>query len=76
LQLSRSGEVLRHGISPMAGQDVLAAAKARAWLAGRDYVSADDLQAVWVPCLAHRVRTEGDAEAGLMLLLDKLSPPA
>ncbi|MDX8410660.1 MAG: AAA family ATPase [Mariprofundaceae bacterium] len=76
LQLSRSGELLRHGVSPRAGQDVLAAAKARAWLAGRDYVSAADLQAVWVPCLAHRVQAEGDPEAGLMLLLDQQSPPA
>jgi len=76
LKLSRAGDVLRHGISPRAGQDVLAAAKARAWLDGRDYVSAADLQAVWLPCLSHRVQADGDTEAGLLLLLDKLSPPA
>lgn len=76
LEKSRSGEWLRHGISPRAGRDLLAAARASAWLDGRDYVSAADVQTVWLPCLAHRVEADGSAEAALTQLLEQVPVPA
>ncbi|RMG79081.1 MAG: ATPase, partial [Chloroflexi bacterium] len=57
-------------------RDLLLAARAHAWLAGQDYVSAADVQAVWLPCLAHRVVAAGDAEAALMSLLESVPVPA
>jgi len=43
------------GASPRAGVMLLRAAKAHAALAGRDYVTPDDLKEVFVPTLRHRV---------------------
>jgi MoxR-like ATPase len=44
------------GASPRGGLMLLAAARAHAALAGRDYVIPDDVQALAVPVLAHRIR--------------------
>ncbi|RMD96145.1 MAG: ATPase, partial [Bacteroidetes bacterium] len=71
-----NGEWLELGISPRAGRDLLLAARAHAWLAGQDYVAAADVQAVWLPCLAHRVVAAGDPEAALMSLLESVPVPA
>ncbi|PIP03216.1 MAG: ATPase [Zetaproteobacteria bacterium CG12_big_fil_rev_8_21_14_0_65_54_13] len=76
LAISRNGEWLQHGISPRAGRDLLQAARAHAWLDGADYVTAADVQAVWLPCLAHRVRAAGDAEQALQALLEHVPVPA
>ena len=76
LEQSRNGEWLEQGVSPRAGRDLLMAARARAWLDGRDYVSASDIQAVWLPCVAHRVVAKGDTEAALMGLLEQVPVPA
>ena len=43
------------GASPRAGVMLLRAAKAYACLAGRDYVTPDDLKRVFLPALRHRV---------------------
>jgi len=76
LALSRDGSWLRLGASPRAGADLLFASKARAWLQGRDYVSAEDVQALWLPCLGHRVVAEGDAGEALSALLQQVAVPA
>jgi len=76
LELSRSGEWLKQGISPRAGKDLLRAARAEAWMNGRDYVSAADIQEMWLPCLAHRVVAAGDSEAALLQLLEQVPVPA
>jgi len=76
LQSSRNGEWMQQGISPRAGRDLLQAARAHAWLAGQHYVTAADVQAVWLPCLAHRVVAAGDAEAALLNLLESVTVPA
>jgi len=76
LELSRNGEWLKQGISPRAGRDLLLAARARAWLNGQSYVAAADVQAVWSPCLAHRVVAEGDTPAALQALLAQVAVPA
>jgi MoxR-like ATPase len=43
------------GASPRAALALLAAARAHATVAGRDFVSPDDVKAVAGPCLAHRL---------------------
>ncbi|OIO75328.1 MAG: ATPase [Zetaproteobacteria bacterium CG1_02_53_45] len=76
LETSRNGEWLKQGISPRAGRDLLQAARVHAWLAGQDYVTAADVQSVWLPSLAHRVQASGDNEAALMALLESVPVPA
>ena len=76
LEKSRDGSWLKLGASPRAGADVLAAARARAWLAGQDYVTAADVQAVWLPCIAHRVLADGDASAAARSVLEQVPVPA
>ncbi len=73
---SRNGKWLTQGISPRAGHDLLTAAKAHAWLDGQSYVSAADVQAVWLPCLGHRVLAAGDIEAAMQSLLEQVAVPA
>ena len=73
---SRNGEWLKQGISPRAGHDLLNAARVHAWLAGQSYVSAADLQAVWINCLAHRVEAVGDTHEALTGLLESVAVPA
>ena len=45
------------GLSPRAGLSLLAAAKAWAFLEGRDFVLPEDVKAVWVPVANHRLQT-------------------
>jgi MoxR-like ATPase len=52
---TRSGAWFQQGLSPRAGIATLRVAKARALMAGRDYVSPDDLQAVLPQAVAHRL---------------------
>ena len=52
---TRSGAWFREGISPRAGIAVLRAARARALMAGRDYVAPDDVQAILPQAIAHRL---------------------
>jgi MoxR-like ATPase len=52
---TRSGSWFTEGVSPRAGIAVLRAAKARALMAGRDYVAPDDVQAILPQAIAHRL---------------------
>jgi MoxR-like ATPase len=54
---------LRFGASPRASIALDRCARARAWLAGRDYVSPEDIQAVAPDVLRHRVLLSYQAEA-------------
>jgi MoxR-like ATPase len=54
---------LRLGASPRATLQLVAATRAQAALSGRDYVVPDDVQAVAVPVLAHRLLLPPDAAA-------------
>ncbi len=76
LHKTRDGSWLQWGASPRAGADLVAAARARAWLQGRPYVSAADVQSMWQPCLGHRVRAEGDTVAALDAILEQVPVPA
>jgi MoxR-like ATPase len=52
---TRTAPELRLGASPRAALQMLRASRARAALAGRDYVIPDDIQALAGPVLAHRM---------------------
>jgi len=51
------------GAGPRAGQNLILAAKARALLRGRTYVAIEDVKAVTLPVMRHRVITNYNAEA-------------
>jgi len=56
-------EWLEFGASPRATIAIDRCARANAWIAGRDYVSPDDVQAVAHDCLRHRLIVSFEAEA-------------
>ena len=60
---SRAGDEFVTGVSPRGAMALLRCARAWAFLHGRDYVSADDIQAVIWPVFGHRLksRTSGDS---------------
>ncbi len=73
---------VRWGAGPRAGQALVLGAKARALLAGRYHVTADDVRRVALPVLRHRVlvnfhaEAEGVASDGVIArLLDGVQPP-
>lgn len=70
---TRQSQALRLGASPRATLHVLRAAKAYAVLAGRDHVLPDDVQAVLVPVLAHRILTTGETQASRRSAADVLT---
>jgi MoxR-like ATPase len=59
---TRAAPSLELGASPRGTTALLAVAKARAWLSGREYVTPDDVKAFAVPALRHRVRLRAEAE--------------
>jgi MoxR-like ATPase len=63
LRHTRESALLALGASPRAGIALLRMAKARAVSLGRDYVVPDDVQAVAVAVLAHRVIVAAEARA-------------
>ena len=68
---SRRDPALRFGISPRALLALQAAARASAFLAGREFVTPDDLRAVTNAVLVHRLRWRdpGDSQGQLQTLL-------
>ncbi|MFD6532199.1 AAA family ATPase [Streptomyces sp. NPDC060184] len=62
VQATRSHPDLRLGASPRASLHLLRAAKASAALGGRDYALPDDVQALAVPVLAHRLLPTAQAQ--------------
>jgi MoxR-like ATPase len=63
LRHTRGDERLYLGASPRAGIALLRVAKARALASGREYVLPDDVKAVAVPVLAHRLILGPEARA-------------
>lgn len=55
IDATRSGRWFVQGLSPRAGIGLLRAAKAQALISGRDYVAPDDVQAILVQTVAHRL---------------------
>jgi len=58
--------ILLDGASPRGSIALERCARASAWLAGRDYVSPDDVQAVAHDVLRHRLILSFEAEAQAM----------
>lgn len=81
-EASREDEEVLLGISPRGALAVCKAAKATAFLGGRDYVTADDVREIFVDVCAHRIVTDSRARlhahtAGTILnrILEKVPAP-
>ena len=82
LRATRESASFVLGASPRAGVLLVRAAKARAALAGRDYVTPDDVKAVYLPALRHRVLLDpaeelegGSADPTLGRILETVEVP-
>lgn len=62
VRATREESVFALGASPRAGVALLQAAKAEAWLNGRDFAIPDDVKALSFPILRHRVVLTPEAE--------------
>jgi MoxR-like ATPase len=59
---TRQSPSLSLGVSPRGATALMNAAKAWAWLSGRDFVTPDDVKALARPALRHRVAVRPEAE--------------
>ncbi|MEU3698957.1 MoxR family ATPase [Streptomyces griseoviridis] len=59
---TRESPSLNLGVSPRGATALLSTARAWAWLTGRDYVTPDDVKALALPTLRHRVQLRPEAE--------------
>ncbi|MFJ6915443.1 AAA family ATPase [Streptomyces sp. NPDC101133] len=59
---TRESPSLTLGVSPRGATALLSTARAWAWLTGRDYVTPDDVKALALPTLRHRVQLRPEAE--------------
>ncbi|MDY6143845.1 MAG: MoxR family ATPase [Arcanobacterium sp.] len=59
---TRESPAVSLGVSPRGATALLAATRAAAWLAGRDFATPDDVQNLAMPVLAHRIYLNPDAE--------------
>src|SRR6185503_8510624 len=59
---TRESPSLQLGVSPRGATALMSAARAWAWLSGRDYVTPDDVKALARPALRHRVELRPEAE--------------
>jgi MoxR-like ATPase len=59
---TRQSPAVRLGVSPRGATALLAAARAWAWLSGRDYVTPDDVKSLARPALRHRLELRPEAE--------------
>jgi MoxR-like ATPase len=82
VRATRRHESILVGAGPRATQALLLASRARAILAGRDYVSPDDIQAIATPALLHRLilrpeyEIEGQTVAEVIgIILQKVAVP-
>lgn len=83
VEASRHHEQLHLGVSPRGALALSQASQAAAMLAGRDYVTPDDVKKLFIPVCAHRVVSKtylhnGDADATtrvLQTILDRVPTP-
>ncbi|MGC5365408.1 AAA family ATPase [Streptomyces sp. DT24] len=59
---TRDSPSLSLGVSPRGATALLSTARAWAWLTGRDYVTPDDVKALALPTLRHRIHLRPEAE--------------
>ena len=62
VRATRTSPSAQLGVSPRGAIAVLRTARAWAWLAGRDYVTPDDVKALARPALRHRIKIRPEAE--------------
>jgi MoxR-like ATPase len=62
VRATRDAPSLSLGVSPRGATALLHASKAWAWLAGRDYVTPDEVKAIVRPTLRHRVQLRPELE--------------
>lgn len=62
VQATRSSPSFQAGVSPRGSTALMKTAKAWAWLLGREFITPDDVQALVLPCLRHRVSLRPEAE--------------
>ena len=80
-EINRTSPHLRLGVSPRGSLALLRAARARALADGRDFLVPDDVKALAVPALAHRVLLRSapasapDAETVVTALCDTVPVP-
>jgi len=81
---TRNSDHLRLGISPRGALFLIRAAKARAFMEGRDYCIPDDVKSLVLPVLAHRIipasgygmeNCREEAERNIMEILDHIPVP-
>jgi MoxR-like ATPase len=77
VRATRNARGLAQGASPRAALGLQRAVQARALLRGRDYALPDDVQALFAPCLAHRVvaRAGQQADIALAAVLESVAAP-
>ncbi|MFF3277229.1 AAA family ATPase [Streptomyces chrestomyceticus] len=59
---TRESPSLSLGVSPRGATALLSTSRAWAWITGRDYVTPDDVKALALPTLRHRVQLRPEAE--------------
>jgi MoxR-like ATPase len=59
---TRASAAIQLGVSPRGGTALLATSRAWAWLAGRDYVTPDDVKTLARPTFRHRIQLRPEAE--------------
>ena len=62
VRATRSMPSVSLGVSPRGATALLAASRAWAWLAGRSFVTPDDIKALALPTLRHRIQLRAEAE--------------
>ncbi|SEP63991.1 MoxR family ATPase [Arthrobacter sp. OV608] len=62
VRATRSAPSFQLGVSPRGATALLNTSRAWAWLSGRSYVTPDDVKALALPCLRHRVALQPEAQ--------------
>ncbi|MGG5171195.1 AAA family ATPase [Pseudarthrobacter sp. J1738] len=62
VRATRTAPSFQLGVSPRGTTALLNTSRAWAWLCGRNYVIPDDVKALTVPCLRHRVSLRAEAQ--------------
>ncbi|MBW3068873.1 AAA family ATPase [Actinomyces sp. 432] len=62
VRATRTSPSVALGVSPRGATALLATAKAWAWLSGRGFVTPDDVKALALPTLRHRIQLRAEAE--------------
>ena len=73
LSETRQDTDIELGLSPRAGISIAKAAKAIAYMSGRNYVLPDDIKALFLPVCAHRIMLSRDARSSGMTAEKKLT---